>query len=65
MFYFAFLVQVYRPPRLVIDSVKTQFRFGETLYQHPFVPGYVGINHAGEGWLTVASLYNGVHTNSS
>jgi len=28
---FCFLVHVYRPPRRVIDSVKTQFRFGETL----------------------------------
>ena len=25
------LEQVYRPPRRVIDSAKTQFRFGETL----------------------------------
>lgn len=48
---FLSLVQVYRPPRRIIDTMKAQFRFGDTVYRHPFVPGYEGNthNHAGEG----------------
>ncbi|XP_069685802.1 CIMIP2 protein CG18335-like [Periplaneta americana] len=34
--------QVYRPPERDIDIVKARFRFGDTVYQHPFVPGYEG-----------------------
>ncbi|KAK6620742.1 hypothetical protein RUM43_011037 [Polyplax serrata] len=34
--------QVYRPSQKDIDIVKARFRHGNTVYQHPMIPGYEG-----------------------
>ena len=38
--------QVFRPAQKDIDIVKARFRQGNTIYQHPMIPGYEGFSNA-------------------
>lgn len=52
--------QVYRPSQKDIDVVKTRVRCGNSVYQHPMVPGYEGFvprlnNHFGQRYSVQAT----------